>query len=168
MTDKSLKNKAIKIQGKSYVLVSDRINYFNETYPGGSIVTRLVGFKDNTYIVKAIICPDVTKADRIFTGYSQAKIGQGMVNQSAALENCETSAVGRALAMMGIGVIDSIASVDEINKATSDSIPDPLNPPSTTGHTCPKCGAPMKMSIKGTEYCSALCWKQKTRLPFNK
>jgi transcriptional regulator NrdR family protein len=40
-----------------------------------------------------------------------------MVNKTAALENAETSAVGRALAMMGIGVIESIASVDEINKA---------------------------------------------------
>lgn len=161
MTDKSLKNKAIKIQGKSYVLVSDRINYFNETYPNGSIRTRLISLKDNTYIIKAIVCPDITKPERIFTGYSQAKIGQGMVNQTAALENCETSAVGRSLAMMGIGVIDSIASVDEINKSTSV----PVSP--VSNHTCPKCGAPMKMSQKGTEYCSALCWKQKN-LPFDK
>lgn len=38
-TDKQLVDKAIDIKGKKYVLVSDRIIYFNETYPNGSIVT---------------------------------------------------------------------------------------------------------------------------------
>lgn len=115
---KDLKDKAIKIQGKSYVLVSDRILYFNETYPNGSIQTQMVdAMGDETIVIKALVTPDVENANRVFTGYSQAVIGQGMVNKTAALENAETSAVGRALAMMGIGVIDSVASVDEMRKA---------------------------------------------------
>ena len=118
MTDKSLKDKAIQFKGKDYVLVSDRVNYFNETYPNGSIQTQLISEpKDDMVVVKAIVCPDI-KEQRVFTGYSQAKWSDSssFVNKTSALENCETSAVGRALAMMGIGVIDSIASVDEINK----------------------------------------------------
>jgi len=54
---------------------------------------------------------------RQFNAFSQEVEGEGFINKTSALENAETSAVGRALAMMGIGVIDSIASVDEITKA---------------------------------------------------
>ena len=113
MADKQLADKAINIKGKQYVLVSDRVTFFNENYPEGSIETsyELVG---DMFIVKATVKPN---RDQTFTGHSQAIIGDGMVNKVAALENCETSAVGRALGLMGIGVIESIASVDEINKA---------------------------------------------------
>lgn len=116
MTDKSLKDRAIDIKGKKYVLVSDRVLYFNETYPNGSIQTTRE-YIDWMEIVKAFVVPDVDNPQRMFTGYSQAKRGDGFINKTSALENAETSAVGRALAMMWIWVIDSIASVDEINKA---------------------------------------------------
>lgn len=121
-SDKSLKDKAISIKGKKYVLVSDRVMYFNENYENGCINTNLVSAFDSELIVmKAIIYPDVDKPSRTFTGYSQAIVGDGMVNKTAAMENAETSAVGRALAMMGIGVIESIASADEMNKATGST-----------------------------------------------
>lgn len=125
MSDKSLSDKAIDIKGKQYVLVSDRVIYFNEKYPNGSIITELVSQpEDPVVVMKATVIPDQTHIEgktykRIFTGWSQAKWGDGFINRTSALENCETSAVGRALAMMGIGVIDSIASVDEINKANT-------------------------------------------------
>lgn len=115
--DKSLSDKAVDIKGKKYVLVSDRILYFNEQYPEGSIMTELISEPDaERVVVAARIYPEASK-DRCFIGHSQAVVGEGMVNKTAALENAETSAVGRALAMMGIGVIDSIASVDEMAKA---------------------------------------------------
>lgn len=117
-----LKDKAIKIQGKDYVLVSDRVLYFNENYPNGSIATQLVSEPTSEQIiVKAIVTPDNEKPNRIFNGYSQAIVGQGYINKTAALENAETSAVGRALAFMGIGVLESIASADEVRKATNFS-----------------------------------------------
>ena len=113
---KQLTEKAIDIKGKKYVLVSDRVLYFNETYPNGSITTERIS-QDWMEIVKATIYPDCDKPSRFFTGYSQAKRWDWFINKTSALENAETSAVGRALAMMWIWVIDSIASVDEINKA---------------------------------------------------
>ena len=116
MTDKSLKEKAIDIKGKKYVLVSDRVLYFNENYPNWSIQTTRESVGDME-IVKAFVVPDMEQPNRMFTWYSQAKRGDGFINKTSALENAETSAVGRALAMMWIWVIDSIASVDEINKA---------------------------------------------------
>lgn len=117
-TDKQLVEKAIDIKGKKYVLVSDRVLYFNETYPNGSIVTqRIIGENPEIEIVKATVTPDCTHPERYFTGYSQAKRWDWFINKTSALENAETSATWRALAFMWIGVIDSIASVDEINKA---------------------------------------------------
>ena len=111
-----LKDKAIDIKGKKYVLVSDRVLYFNEHYPNWSIQTTRESVGDME-IVKAFVVPDISAPTRMFTWYSQAKRGDGFINKTSALENAETSAVGRALAMMWIWVIDSIASVDEINKA---------------------------------------------------
>lgn len=116
--DKSLKEKAVDIKGKKYVLVSDRVLYFNDTYKNGCIQTYQQESEGNRVIFKAVVIPDCDHTSRFFTGYSQAVWGEGYINKTSALENSETSAVGRALAMMGIGVIDSIASVDEINKTT--------------------------------------------------
>ena len=120
---KDLKEKAVDIKGKKYVLVSDRIIYFNETYKNGSISSELVSEPlSDVIIIKASVRPDLSQPERVFTGYAQEKVGDGYINKTSALENAETSAVGRALAMMGIGVIDSIASVDEINKATNRNV----------------------------------------------
>lgn len=116
----NLQDKAISIKGKQYILVKDRVVAFNDSYTNGSIITELVENGEQV-TVKATVTPDVDKPTRIFTGYSQARWDDktSMVNKSSALENAETSAVGRALAMMGIGVIESLASADEINKAAS-------------------------------------------------
>jgi hypothetical protein len=134
-----LNDKAIDIKGKKYVLVSDRVIYFNETYKNGMIRTHLLSEPDSELVVvKAQVIPDMANPDRFFTGHSQAKWGDGFINKTSALENAETSAVGRALAMMGIGVIDSIASADEMVKAentseTNEEIKEEIGDP------CPKC-----------------------------
>lgn len=118
---KELREKAIDIKGKAYVLVSDRVLYFNEAYPNGCIKTfREFDANNNREVIKAVVIPDMENPDRSFTGYSQATWGDGYINKTSALENAETSAVGRALAFMWIGVIDSIASADEMKKAWAD------------------------------------------------
>lgn len=108
----------IDIKGKQYVLVKDRLLYFNETYPNGSIRTQRV-IDENREVVKATVFPDVSNMERYFTGYSQAVWWDWYINKTSALENCESSAVWRALAMMGIWILewDSIASADEVKKA---------------------------------------------------
>lgn len=124
----------IDIKGKSYVLVKDRILAFNELYPNGSITTELISPVDSKIVVvKATVTPDVKNPSRCFSDYSQAVIGQGMVNTTAAMENASTSACGRALAYMGIGVIESIASADEMKKATYKPEADPTDNWSTNG-----------------------------------
>lgn len=116
-----LREKAIDIKGKQYVLVSDRVLFFNETYPNGCIITERLSEWDME-IFKATVTPDVEKPERKFTWYSQAKWWEWFINKTAAMENAETSAVWRALAMMGIWVIDSIASADEMKKAEGSTV----------------------------------------------
>lgn len=116
-SDKSLADKAVDIKGKQYVLVSDRVLYFIEHYPDGSITTELLSKpEDQRVVVKATVRPNAGML-LAFTGHSQAVVGEGYINKTSALENAETSAVGRALAFLGIGVIDSVASADELGKA---------------------------------------------------
>lgn len=134
---KDLKEKAIKISWKDYILVKDRILYFNEKYPNGSIRTEIIQ-DDELWIIKAYIFPDVSDLNRIFTWYSQALEWSTNINKTSAIENAETSAVGRALAMMWIWVIESIASADEIYKAKNT---EKILDKKPEDHECKKCWA---------------------------
>lgn len=163
MSDKELKSKAIQIKGKDYVQVKDRVLYFNEKYPNGCIRTSLVSWENNIITMISKVVPDVENMERYFTGYSQEIVGEGMINKTSALENAETSAVGRSLALMGIGVIDSIASTDEMNKAFNRA-PDAKVQATPKGN-CKDCGADMIMSQRGKVYCSKKCWLNETVTP---
>lgn len=126
----------INIKGKEYVMVKDRILDFHEKYKNGSITADLVSdLNSKLIVIKAKVTPDIQNPERYFTGYSQAIVGSKGVNETAALENAETSAVGRALAMMGIGILESVASADEMNKAS-------YTPPTSTP----------KANYQGTQY----------------
>ena len=141
----------IDIHGKTYVMVKDRVIHFNNEYPNGCIRSKLVDRIDSVVIFEATVIPDVDKPERFFTGHAEEEIGSSQINQTSALENCETSAIGRALAMMGIGVNESFASGDEvanavyqqsggITKAHTEKVVTAQNPPETAdGLECPIC-----------------------------
>lgn len=114
--DKQLADKAINIRGKQYVQVKDRINAFNELYPNGCIQTTLVSDGDRV-VFRAKVIPNIETPDRFFTGTSASNPSKSIEAQ-VPHEVAETSAVGRALAMLGIGVIDSVASADEMAKSS--------------------------------------------------
>ena len=108
---------SIKIHGKDYVLVNERVQEFHKLYPNGSIRTDLVEFSDERFIIKAEVCPDVNDRMRIFTGYACELVSSSRINKLNALECGESSAVGRAMAFLGIGIDGSIASADEVKNA---------------------------------------------------
>ena len=123
---KELEEKAISIKGKSYSLVSDRVLAFHKLYPNGSIHTRIVSDNGEELIYEAKVTPDHDKPERYFTGYASGVRGGMGVDETAAVENGETSAVGRALGLAGIGILESrsgIASADEMNKSMNMSKP---------------------------------------------
>lgn len=88
-----------------YETVDSRIQKFYEEHPGGRIVTDLVesaGEAGSTrWVVKAAVFRETGYADPDGTGYAFEIDGQAGANRTSALENCETSAIGRALANIG-------------------------------------------------------------------
>ena len=77
MTNKQLEDKAVDIKGKKYVLVSDRVVYFNETYPNGCIESELLSDTESQRVVfKTTVTPDVANPSRKFTGYAQETVLQ--------------------------------------------------------------------------------------------
>lgn len=110
-------NKRLKrtnIKGRDYIEVNQRILAFWELYPDGKIVTEKLSDDGKRCDFKA----SVYNGDNLLaTGHSFEFQSAGMVNKTSYVENCETSAVGRALGMLGIGIIESIASADEVQAA---------------------------------------------------
>lgn len=105
--------KSVNIRGgKTYNLVEGRIAVLIQSYPRCSISTEIIGDPSERVIMKARVTPDTDRPERYFVGHSQAK-WEGNINSNAALENAETSAIGRALAAMGLG---GGASYDEMIK----------------------------------------------------
>lgn len=111
------KLKTVNIKGKQYTEVSERILFLANNFDY-EIVTDYTFFENqNMWVVKATLKIHEENKTYTYTGVAQEIIGEGYINKTSALENCETSAVGRACAMAGIGVVESVASVDEISKA---------------------------------------------------
>jgi len=100
-----------------YVPVNTRIEKFWATYPNGSIDTEIVKWEEGVVVMKASIYKD--KKDEIpdAVGHAYEKEGSTFVNKTSALENCETSAVGRALGILGFEISKSIASREEVANA---------------------------------------------------
>ena len=106
--------KTINIKGKEYVPVVERVKEFHRLYPKGTITTEIVSNVDGRIIVKATAYPENDETN-YFTGHSQSEWGKGMMG-GVALEVAETSAIGRALGFANIGLLDGIASADEMRK----------------------------------------------------
>lgn len=99
-----------------YVAVNERIEKFYEKYPQGSIETEIVHNENGEVIFKAYAYRD--KEDtKPATGHAMEKEGSSFINKTSHIENCETSAVGRALAMLGFEIKKSIASKEEVENA---------------------------------------------------
>jgi len=111
---------SVKIHGKDYITVDERVNEFHNRYENGKIESELILnpiIDSEIWIIKTIVTPDVDKPERTFTGYAYERESSSQINKTSALENCETSAVGRALGFLNIGLSGSIATADEVANA---------------------------------------------------
>lgn len=105
----------IPVKGKDYVQVNERVKAFRSVCPGGVIETEMVYYEGGRVMFKATV---KDQDDRILaTGYAEEKEGSTMINKTSFIENCETSAVGRALGFAGIGIDGSMASAEEVATA---------------------------------------------------
>lgn len=137
---------SISIKGKSYVMVNERIKYFRENYRGWSLTSELVNLTDDSCVIKAVVTDEngVIKA----TGFAQEDRTSSMINKTSFVENCETSAWGRALGNLGIGIDDSIASAEEVDMAIKKQ--EIIEETKTSNLTCENCGE--KISDKVAKY----------------
>ena len=116
--DVNTKLKTMPIKGKNYIPVNERVKAFRMLYPEGKIETELIKYENSVVIFKASIYGDNFEDDGLLaTGYAQEIEGSSNINRTSAIENCETSAVGRALGFLGIGIDTSIASFEEVQNA---------------------------------------------------
>ena len=111
------KFKTTNIRGKQYVEVNERIKFFRqeEQYKNWSLITEFPVLDSEQCVCKASIAD--TEHRIIATGHAHEVQGSSNINKTSYVENCETSAVGRALAMLGIGIDTSIASANEVSDA---------------------------------------------------
>ena len=96
-------------------MVTERIKGFRNICPDGSITTEIISLVDGVVTMKATITDETGKV--IATGLAQEKETSSFINKTSFIENCETSAVGRALGFAGIGVDGSMASAEEVANA---------------------------------------------------
>ena len=107
--------KVVNIKGKSYVEVNERLKYFREHFKGYSLLSEIVELTDERIVIKArILSPDLVE---VANGLAYELSGSSFINKTSYIENCETSAWGRALANFGIGLDNSVASADEVSQA---------------------------------------------------
>lgn len=103
----------VEIHGKQYNTVAERVNALRETDPTLTIETQLI-FEDAQKVIMKALILDGDKL--IATGYAEEVRDASNINRTSALENAETSAVGRALAFFGLAGTE-IASADEVAAA---------------------------------------------------
>lgn len=110
--------KPIDIKGKDYNTVNQRVLAFRELFPEGSIQTEILSHENDTVLMKATVFDGVGRI--IATGHASEEKELTYINKTSYIENCETSAVGRALGFIGIGATEAIASVEEMKKAEEE------------------------------------------------
>ena len=119
--------KTINIHGKQYVEVKERIKYFREIHKDWGLTSEILDLSDERCVIKSTI---TNAEDRVIaTGIAYETKGSSYINKTSFIENCETSAWGRALANLGIGLDVAISSADEVLNAKSQdnkAVPDKI------------------------------------------
>lgn len=106
--------KTTDVKGKAYAEVNQRIKAFRMVYPTGTIQTEMLSNENGVCIFKATV---ENENVILGTGTAYEKENSSFINKTSYIENCETSAVGRALGMAGFGIDTSIASAEEVQNA---------------------------------------------------
>ena len=133
--------KTIDVKGNAYTSVNERIKAFRMLFPEGTIETEILHMGDGVIVMKATVSAE---GKILATGTAHEKESSSYINKTSYVENCETSAVGRALGMLGIGIDTSVASAEEVENAIWKQ--QEIDEHKT--HTCAVCGNPITDSKK--------------------
>ena len=115
----------VDIHGKIYLTVARRINDFRDQHPNFGIHSEVISVDTSSVLVKSVITDETGR--EISSGIAEEIRSASKINKTSAVENCETSAVGRALAFFGMAGTE-IASADEVQAAIAQQNADDLAP----------------------------------------
>lgn len=104
----------VNIHGKEYQTVAYRVKQFRGEFPKHTLNTEILHRDAEMVVMKASISDESGRL--IATGHSEERRDSSSINRSSALENAETSAIGRALAAFGLGGTE-FATADEVAQA---------------------------------------------------
>lgn len=110
--------KKIEVKGKNYACVAARVAAFRELCPNGAITTDILSLENGVVTMRTTVSDETGKV--LATGMAQEKEESSYINKTSFIENCETSAVGRALGMLGIGSDEQMASAEETANAINN------------------------------------------------
>lgn len=108
------KNGIVNIKGKDYKTVAYRVNEFWKEHEEWSMITDIIDNNDNAILMKCTVIDDQNKIRG--TGFAEEIKGSSNINKTSAIENCETSAIGRALSCIGLSG-GEYASANEVTEA---------------------------------------------------
>lgn len=117
-TDLSEVNKSLKrtpLKDKQYIEVNERIMGFRQLFPNGSIETNIESLVDGVVVMSCTVKDENEKV--LAKAYAYEKENSTFINKTSFIENCCTSATGRALGYLGIGINTSVASYEEVANA---------------------------------------------------
>lgn len=108
----------IDFKGKNYVMVNSRVTAFRKLFPEGFIKTDIISLENGTVVMRAKAgYYDNGNEIILGTGLAYEREQTSYINKTSFIENCETSAVGRALGFLALGNDDSICSAEELVNA---------------------------------------------------
>ena len=107
-----------EIKGKGYAEVNQRIKAYRMVYPNGTLMTKLKKDENGICTFRAYVYDE--NGNLLGTGTAQEKEDSSFINETSYIENCETSALGRALGIAGFGIDTSIASAEEVANAIAN------------------------------------------------
>ena len=127
----------VAVKGKNYAEVAQRVQAFRKLIPGGYITTDIIKMDAGIVYMKAEAGYYAEDGRRVMlaTGLAFERQDASNINKTSFIENCETSAIGRALGFIGLGSEKGIASAEEVSHAIetqeaieNGTIPDPTTP----------------------------------------
>lgn len=125
-----------------YELVEDRLRRFWDEHPEGRVTTSLLEHSDSRYIVQAHVWrTSAQESGPDACGLAEETVGSSSVNRTSALENCETSAIGRALANLGYAAKGKRPSREEMDKPAREWQSNSDQPSTGNTYNCPACGS---------------------------
>ena len=162
------------IKGKDYAEVNQRIKAFRTIYPNGYIRSRIIELD----LVNGVVAMsaevgyyDEEGRERVLgvgTSFEWKNDPKSMVNKTSYVENCETSAVGRALGMLGLGIDVAIASAEEVKYAVQHQ-EEMKNQPAPKPLVCTRCGVTIGTHGRSTaqqiatatkkQFGKVMCWE---------